>query len=207
MLTPGSGETDGAAEPELASLGVAPYAAAGRGGQELQPPTAAEHRGAGAEQGADEIDLTDDLRPALVDMERRAGNGDAVITLKAHAVGEVGAGVSRVGDIHDRARQELAQQVGIAFARDGAAGRLVARAPCCGIAFNDEEARSGHRVFRAGLKRYRSHAFHSLTGAEFQPANAIGHGPARFNLFESQRFRGSFVAAAGLTKPRGRAFA
>ncbi len=108
VLPPGGGETDGAAEPELASLRVAPDAAAGGGGQELQSPTAAEHRRAGAEQGADEIDLTDDLRPALIDMECRAGDGDAVIAFEAHAVGKVGAGIGRVGDIDHRARQKLA---------------------------------------------------------------------------------------------------
>ena len=111
MLAAGFGEPDAAAEADLAAFRIFAHAAAGRRGDHLQAPAGAEQRGSGGERRAHQIDLPRHRRPAVIDVQRGAGDGDAVIARERLALGQRGARIARMAGVHDRARQQLAQQI------------------------------------------------------------------------------------------------
>ena len=155
VLAAGRREPDGTAEPDLAPLGVAPHAAARRDHQELQAPAAAEYRRAAVEHRARKLDLPPHLRRVLIDVQRRAGDGDPVVAFQPAGVGKIGAGIGRIGDVDDGAGRKLAQQVGISLACDHAAGGLMTGTALGRVAFNDEEA-GRHQLYPAREARYVS---------------------------------------------------
>jgi hypothetical protein len=84
------------------------------------------------------------MRAAVIDVQRGAGDDDAVIGFKTAAVGQVGARIGRIADVDIGPRQELAQQLGIACARRVAASGLQKAAPVGGISLDNEQARGRH---------------------------------------------------------------
>ena len=85
MLAPGFGQADAAAEADLAALRILAHAAAGRRGDHLQAPAGAEHRRSGRQRRAHQVDLADHLGAAVIDVQRGAGDGDAVIAFERFA--------------------------------------------------------------------------------------------------------------------------
>ena len=81
---------------------------------------------------------------AVVDVQRGAGDGDAVIAFERLALRQRRGRIARMAGVHDRARQQLAQQVGIALMRRGSADRDVFGQRLRRIAFDDEQAGGGH---------------------------------------------------------------
>src|SRR5581483_11158123 len=89
----GLGEADTAAEADFAPARIFMHRAACRDGRDLQAPAASENRRLRAINLANEFDLRLDRGAAVVNMERRACDGDPVIALEPTAVGQVRAGV------------------------------------------------------------------------------------------------------------------
>jgi hypothetical protein len=132
------------AEADLAAFRIFAHTAAGRRGDHLQPPAGAEQRGSGRKRRAHQIDLPHHLHAAVVDVQRGAGDGDTVIALKRLAVRQSGGRIARMTGVHARARQQLAQQVGITLVGGGAADRDMLGQRLRRVAFNDEQAGGWH---------------------------------------------------------------
>ena len=166
MLAAGLGQPDGAAEADLAALGILADAAAGGDRQHLQPPAASEHRRAGIEHGARQLDLPGHRRGVVIDVQARAGDGDAVVAFERLAVGQVGAGIAGKADVDDGAGQQLLEQLGVALARHRAAGRHVLGTGLRRISFHHEQSGRGHRDQFAGRCRHPLNIW--VIGAEFR---------------------------------------
>src|SRR4051812_39600985 len=82
VLAPGFREPDAAAKADLAAVRIFPHHAAGGGNNDLETPARAEQRRACGERRAYKIDLADNGGAALINVQRRAGDGDAVVALK-----------------------------------------------------------------------------------------------------------------------------
>ena len=104
MLAAGFGELDAAAEADLAALRILAHHAAGGDGQHLQAPAASEHRRVGLEHRLGKLDLLHHRRAALIDVQRGAGDGDAVVAFERLAVRQVDAGIGREADVDHGAR-------------------------------------------------------------------------------------------------------
>jgi len=84
---------------KFAAAWIGANLAAGRRHRHLQSPAAAEERHADREHSLGEFDLTRDRCATVIDVERRARHGDAVVVGEADAWGKVGsasAGASRM---------------------------------------------------------------------------------------------------------------
>ena len=135
-------EGDAPPNPDFAALRIGADRAAGRDRDELQAPAASEQRRTACHDGAGKLDLPLDRRTAIIDVQRRARDRDAVIAVKV-AARQVGAGIGRIADVDRGAGQQMAQQCRIALAQNGSAGLHVLGAGLGGIAFDDQQAR-GH---------------------------------------------------------------
>ena len=93
-------EGDAPRDTDLASLRVRPHDAARRHSDDLQAPAASEQRRLGLQDLAREFDLPLDLRSAVIDVERRAGDRNPVIVVKS-ADWQVRARIGRIADVHD----------------------------------------------------------------------------------------------------------
>src|SRR5882672_1435824 len=149
MLQSGLGDLDAARESDLAPARIAVHGAAGRDGRHLQPPAAAEHRRLRAINAARELDLRLDGRTAVINMQCGAGDGDAVVALKARAIGQVGARVGRKTDIDDGFRPKPSKEPGVALAcRHSSRGDLTLT-PCGGISFDNKQTGARHGSLRS----------------------------------------------------------
>ena len=103
MLAAGFGQPDAAAEADLAALRVVAHAAAGRRREHLQAPAASRKtacRSSSAARTRSTWRVTSVA--AVVDMQRRAGDGDAVIAFQRRALGQRRRRVARIADVDDR---------------------------------------------------------------------------------------------------------
>ena len=145
MFAAGLGEPDAAAEAEFAAFRVLAHAAAGGRGDDLDAPARSEDRRAGLERRAHQLDLPHHFGAGVVDVQAGAGDRYPVIALKRGAFRQQGCRVAGIANIHHGSGQQLAQQIGIAFACRNPTGRDVVGHCLRGIAFNDEQAGRGHR--------------------------------------------------------------
>src|SRR5262249_25644207 len=104
------GQSYAAPETDFTSFRIFSHTTAGRRGNHLQTPARTEYRGTGFQCRAHQFDLAHTLRTAIVDMQARAGDGDAVIALQRGAFRQKRARIAWVADIYRRARQQLPQQ-------------------------------------------------------------------------------------------------
>jgi hypothetical protein len=139
-------QRDASSDPDLAALRIGAHRAACRDSHDLQAPAAAEQRRLRLQHFARKLDLPGDLRPAIINIQRRAGDRDAVIALEP-ADRQVRAGIGRIADVHDGTGQQFAQQFRIPVAHDRAAGRDLLGAQLGGIAFADQKTGGGGHGF------------------------------------------------------------
>src|SRR5580658_5415766 len=164
-------------EAELTAARIGPHLAAGRRDGNLQPPTAAEERHAGRKYGLGELDLTRDRRAAVVDIERRAGHGDAVVMLETNAGRKTGFGVRRGHNVDRERRVDTAQYPCVAGSRVIAERGDLPGANLGDVAVDDQDRRGVHaapaaspRVPFTAARKMRSRAAAS-TGIGLPPAD------------------------------------
>ena len=115
MLAAGLRQRDAPCDADLAALWIGAHCAARRDGDHLEAPAAPEQRGLALEHRARQLDLRLDLRAAVVNIERRAGDRHAVIAFQP-ADRQVRARIGRIADVHHGPGDQAAQQVRIAVA-------------------------------------------------------------------------------------------
>ena len=133
VLAPGRGQRDAAPDPDFATRRIRPHRAACRNRENLQTPAASEQRRLGLKHCARKLDLPLDLRPAIVDIERRAGDRHTVIAFEA-ADRQVRAGIGRIADVDDSLGQQPAQNIRIPVAHRASASLDLPGAQFRGVA-------------------------------------------------------------------------
>jgi len=111
------GECDAPAEPKLAAAGVGAHFTAGGGHGDLQSPAAAEERHAGGEHGPGKFDLLGHGRSAVVDIERGARHGRAVVVLESDPCGQARFGIGGEKDVDLQRCVDVAQHARVALSR------------------------------------------------------------------------------------------
>ncbi len=144
MLEPRLGDADAAGESDFAPARIAVHGAAGRDGRDLQSPATAEHRRLRAINAARKLDLRPDGGAAVINVKCRARDRDAVVALKAGAVGQVGARIGGKTDVDGGCRPKLAQEPGVTFARRHSSRGDLTLTPLGGISFDNEQAWGRH---------------------------------------------------------------
>ena len=134
-------ERDASPESELAPARIAHHAAAGGRDADLQAPAAAETRHTGREHRLGEIDLAFHRGFARIDIQRRAGDHRAVITLERHTFGQLRLLVGGTHDVALDVRLEPLERRDITLARRRATDRHVFGARRLLVAVDDEDAR------------------------------------------------------------------
>jgi hypothetical protein len=139
MRAAGLGRPDVAGDANLAAFGIAQHFAARRGGRDLQAPAGTEQWRARGEDGAGEIDLARDRRAAVVEVQRRAGDENAVVGFQPRRAGQACAFVRGEADLADRVRGQLRQRLRIGLAGGHAESSAIGVAIVARVALDHQQ--------------------------------------------------------------------
>src|SRR5580693_7414529 len=85
MFPSGLGQDDAPRKAEFSAARIGAHLASGRRDGDLQPPATSEERDTRFKYSPRELHLTRDRRAAVIDVERRTGDGDAVVAAERNA--------------------------------------------------------------------------------------------------------------------------
>src|SRR5215468_4004574 len=143
MLATRLAELDASGKPELPSKRISAHTSAGCAYRHLQAPAAAEERHARRKHGTRQLDLPFDVHAAIVDVQRRTGDRDAIVATESGAGRESHFGVCRPHDVAAHFGEAL-QCLRIALAGGLTAGGDLLRACRCAVAVDYENSGARH---------------------------------------------------------------
>src|SRR5271156_4824000 len=137
------GKLDATREPKLATQWISAYAPTRRSDRYLQPPATAEERHCAGKHGARQFDLPFDMLAAVIDIERRPGNSNAVVIGEASSRWQADFAIGGPDDIAGHRCQPL-ERLYISFSGRLAAGGYLLLPDRCAIPVDYQNPRVAH---------------------------------------------------------------